>query len=480
MKRLFVSLCLLASPSAVLAKPSSPRALASAIAPKNLAVAAADACFPACLETLKAMCTPAGTCTKTEPAVQTASSSSYYCFTNGVNIASTASGETRTKPDGTTCYQVDVVTSSTGTMIQYLWKNGAGTLVATESFDYADMGGRYHMVTCAGGTTTTVDTNSAACQAESAQQPDVETVCAPSSTCSLSSRPAGAGGAGGAPGGVGGAPGTGGQGGIVAPAGGASGSAGGAGGNKGISCATGQMLCDGVCVDPMINSAHCGGCDAACGAGYTCMQGACAAINPCPISGEKLCNGACADVTSDAKNCGGCGLACPAGQLCVSTVANGTLVTQCAPSCEAGMLMCGADCKQARDVRSCGSCNTTCGAGQICCSQPLSGGIGCPDETTTLTPTTPYSCQPCKAPWGACGNRCVDLTSDAANCGLCGVQCEHSCENGKCTQTPRGEGSCAVGATAGPGGWYGLGAAALVAMTAVLRRRRRARRPAIK
>jgi len=427
------------------------------------------------------MCTPSGTCTKTEPAVQTASSSSYYCFTNGVNIASTASSETRTRPDGTICYQADVVIDTTGTMIQYLWKNGAGTLVATESFDYADMGGRYHMVTCAGGTTTTVDTNSAACQAETAQQqPDVDTLCAASSTCSLTSRPAGAGGAGGGAGGHGGSGAVGGQGGTVSPAGGASGSAGGAGGSKAISCAAGQMLCDGGCVDPMISATKCGACGSACGAGYACMQGACTTINPCPVQGEKLCNGVCVDVTSDSKNCGGCGLACPVGQPCVSTVANGTLVTQCAASCAAGMLMCGADCKPARDVRTCGACNTACAPTQICCSQPLSGGIACPDETTTLTPTTPYSCQTCKAPWGACGNRCVDLQNDTANCGLCGVQCEHSCENGKCTQTPRGSGSCAVGAPPGPRGLFGLGAVALVAMTAVLRRRRRARRPAIK
>jgi len=440
---------------------------------KTATLLAATACFPSCLEDLKAACAPAGSCTKNEPAVQTDTSVSDYCFMNGVKIASSAYSEARTKPDGSICYSVDTTVDVTGTKYQYAWKNAGGTVVATESLDYADMNGRYHSVTC-GGTTTVVDTSTPDCVAEQMQQlPDIS-VCVANSACTLAAS-TGAGGAGGAPGagGAGGA--AGGKGGTAPATGGASGQGGapGAGGAGGApACPAGQIMCGAGCTDLMIDKLNCGLCANACASGYTCMQGACAAVNPCNKSTEHVCNGSCVDFETDSKNCGGCGATCPDGTFCSATpdVATGLPVYTCASSCAAGTFMCGGDCKPIRDERNCGACDTACGPTSICCSTALLGTL-CADKATS---TGPVSCQPCPSGLTACNGICVPLSGDASNCGQCGVACQFGCSEGKCISNPANDntGSCAVGTVSGHGTWYGLAGVGL-ALTGLLARRRR-------
>lgn len=54
-------------------------------------------------------------------------------------------------------------------------------------------------------------------------------------------------------------------------------------------------------------------------------------------------------------------------------------------------------------------------------------------------------CTPCAAGKSVCAARCVDLTTDIANCGACGSACAPSqtCDRGTCVT---GSGTCAVGA----------------------------------
>jgi len=463
MKLLLIALSTLASiasASAAVVKP----------APRK-AAAATTACFPPCLEDLKAMCVPSGTCTRNLPATQSDTAVSSYCFMNGVKIGSSVYNETRTKPDGSLCYSVDIMVDSTGTKYQYMWKNGAGALVATESLDYADMGGRYHTVTC-GGTTTMVDMATPACEAEEMALPQVDVICTTNDpTCTLS---AGAGGAGG----------MGGMGGAAPPAGGSSGQGGavGAGGAPGgqYECAPGQAACDGVCINSMIDPANCGACGVVCSPGFSCMQGACTAVNTCKASTETMCNGKCTDITTDSKNCGACGAACPVGQVCIAPVVGGVLSPQCAAACTAGMLMCGGDCKPARDDRNCGSCDTVCGPTQICCSAGVSTGGLCLDVVSTTPPTAPYTCQSCPTGLSPCDSQCIDLKANQNNCGQCGVVCEFGCTNGVCNTMPPKDsgGSCSVsgGPVSGRGTLLGLLGAAVVLGGAIARRGRRARR----
>src|SRR5690349_6763186 len=59
-------------------------------------------------------------------------------------------------------------------------------------------------------------------------------------------------------------------------------------------CTTEQMLCSGLCVDPMTNSLHCGGCGNACEAGDRCEMGSCTlacdtGMDPCDVAGTETC-----------------------------------------------------------------------------------------------------------------------------------------------------------------------------------------------
>jgi hypothetical protein len=74
------------------------------------------------------------------------------------------------------------------------------------------------------------------------------------------------------------------------------------------------------------------------------------------------------------------------------------------PDCHLPTIDCGGKCVDAStDASNCGGCGVTCGAGQTCCG------------------------------------RCVDLATDAANCGGCGQDCGlGTCGGGVCTCTPAG------------------------------------------
>jgi len=70
------------------------------------------------------------------------------------------------------------------------------------------------------------------------------------------------------------------------------------------------------------------------------------------------------------------------------------------------------------DALNCGACGTTCPVNN--CSGGVCGGGGI---------------QNCAPPFAVCGDACVDLTSDSINCGACGVVCgeDDICLQGTCT-----------------------------------------------
>jgi hypothetical protein len=180
------------------------------------------------------------------------------------------------------------------------------------------------------------------------------------------------------------------------------------------SCPSGSADCgDGSCVDLSTDPDHCGACNNACAADEycTCSDYYCSAPSHCATCSAPLerCGTSCVDRTSDAANCGGCGITCPSDHpLC----SGGT----CRLGCQPGWADCGSGCVDLTSASHCGACDNACGSGRYC-DQGDNG----------------VSCKTCVAPKTMCGASCVDLTSDAANCGACGQSCSPgACISGQC------------------------------------------------
>src|SRR5512142_1364614 len=82
--------------------------------------------------------------------------------------------------------------------------------------------------------------------------------------------------------------------------------------SSGGTCASGQEMCNGSCINVMgSDSQNCGACGKSCGSGSSCQNGTCACG-----SGLLSCNGTC--VQQDASNCGMCGKTCTGTQVCAN------------------------------------------------------------------------------------------------------------------------------------------------------------------
>ncbi|MFO0605492.1 MAG: hypothetical protein U0324_20085 [Polyangiales bacterium] len=136
----------------------------------------------------------------------------------------------------------------------------------------------------------------------------------------------------------------------------------------------GLTLCDGVCRDTAFDAHHCGACGRACAAAEECVRGACV-MAPC-VAPSVACGGACVDPQTDPRNCGSCGCACPSGSFCAA-----------------------------------GNCVVGCGSGFTLCGRVTCGG----DDAGVS--------------FG-----CFNLSTDRANCGLCGHACpmDQFCQAGAC------------------------------------------------
>ncbi len=194
-------------------------------------------------------------------------------------------------------------------------------------------------------------------------------------------------------------------------------------------CPVGQIDCGGKCVDPQTDNAFCGASGActgtAIGTDCTKISGTICSASSCQLTCEAGlvdCNGICIDPTSDSAHCGvnatcGGGAAnstagvCPSGTVC--TAGTGGAGT-CAVACAGSQVNCGGTCIDPKTSES--HCGATAGCG-------TSGGI-----TGTACPGG-ESCQngSCSATCGgnltACGSACVDETNDPSHCGTCTTVC---------------------------------------------------------
>ncbi|MFO0624665.1 MAG: fibrinogen-like YCDxxxxGGGW domain-containing protein [Polyangiales bacterium] len=268
-----------------------------------------------------------------------------------------------------------------------------------------------------------------------------------------------------------------------------------AGCNSMRACPAGQVCCGGGCVDPQVNSAHCGGCGMVC----TVPNGAPACVNStCAV---ERCNGAFADCDSMAANgcetntqtslahCGACGSSCAARPNTVVECAAG----RCAYACATGFADCDGDASNGCEVDTrtaashCGGCGRGCAppnatgacVAGVCgvaacatgfgdCDGNASNGCetdlrvsvshcgtcnaGCSAAANTVPSCVTGRCaSTCVAGYGECdgnpANGCeVELASSAAHCGSCGRSCltanvtAAACAAGQCRIT-----ACATG-----------------------------------
>jgi len=168
------------------------------------------------------------------------------------------------------------------------------------------------------------------------------------------------------------------------------------------------------------------------------LGAACTRLDQC-ATGVCLPSGRCSRSCAGAGDCPtAIGWSCTAlpglGPVCgctprgVETCNN--LDDDCDGVADNGITRCGAGCVDLQsDPANCGGCGIACGGGTSC----VRGACLCPASLPT-----------------ACGGRCVDGRSDPANCGSCDNRCPSSqrCEGGRCTGTMTGVCPSSCGASA--------------------------------
>lgn len=232
-------------------------------------------------------------------------------------------------------------------------------------------------------------------------------------------------------------------------------------------CASAEICCDGVCVLPSINQQHCGGCGRPCAG--TCTNGMClqgdfdastgrdsgmqqGACQPACTGSQMCCGSVCVersqpvgvdgrpnsanDPRSPFNNCNGCGFRCDPERANSCSVRAGNTIPECScgnfPQCPADEKCLqgsgGFQCVNfSTSTEHCGELNNRCAEGEICSGGVCRCGGG----------------ESCGEGQKCCGGICVDISSDAMNCGACGNVCggnAPNCQAGSCV--------CGTGPTA--------------------------------
>jgi hypothetical protein len=137
-----------------------------------------------------------------------------------------------------------------------------------------------------------------------------------------------------------------------------------------------------------------------------------------------LCDGHCTALATDAANCGACGHACGAGESCNGGACSCDATTCLGASWE-GKRSTGTVCNDAcvdlaSDAANCGACGNVCAGGLVCTTSD-GGSTGCGSACAG-------------AGQSVCGRSCVSLKTHRWNCGACGRACgsKECCVDGRC------------------------------------------------
>jgi hypothetical protein len=225
-----------------------------------------------------------------------------------------------------------------------------------------------------------------------------------------------------------------------------------------VCCGAGRTSCGGYCADLGFDPYNCGACGNVCAAPGPYEQGACidGRCEYACVEGAVECAGGCTFLEWDPSNCGACGNLCPES----APYCNGGACSECSP----GLTLCGGNCVDLFvDPGNCGACGNVCDESTPYCSQGActgcpsgtalcdgqccqegevcSGGLccnpGCTPDNPSYPNCGPVCGDPCLTFWTGltwCDPACVDLSSDAFNCGACYHQCAPSevCAGGFC------------------------------------------------
>src|SRR4051812_32496853 len=103
-------------------------------------------CYPDCIEDLKSQCVPMIPCTMHATPPPPYADTFNFCYANGVKgtgmPTKTGSRHTQRKADGSICYVIDATFDMNGGTT-FVWQDGAGKMVATETFNSIG-GGKEH------------------------------------------------------------------------------------------------------------------------------------------------------------------------------------------------------------------------------------------------------------------------------------------------------------------------------------------------
>ncbi|MDF2696401.1 MAG: Tryptophan synthase alpha chain [Labilithrix sp.] len=104
-------------------------------------------------------------------------------------------------------------------------------------------------------------------------------------------------------------------------------------------------------------------------------------------------------------------------------------------SCGKALTECNGSCRDlSSDAANCGACDTACAADDQCTSGECVAKAAAKSAARKTDGDAPDSGEECPAGQVLCGEACVDLLSDGANCGGCANVCEvdRTCTQGLC------------------------------------------------
>ncbi len=180
---------------------------------------------------------------------------------------------------------------------------------------------------------------------------------------------------------------------------------------KDEACSNNQTFCSGLCVNVKSDAGHCGNCETVCKDDETCTEGSC--VKGC-ADGLKLVDNICVNPQIDSEHCGDSNTNCGDNGYCSEgkcECSSGYYDCDGKPGCESDIKCDAVVCTSEQKTCSAGNC---CEAEESCCFD------GCCEAGTTC-----------------CGkNACVDVQTDAKNCGKCGNQCPeyYVCVDGTCSE----------------------------------------------